>query len=191
MTNSCDSFRNTLRGPGVGILLIFCCNKTLLHISSHSVCRIFETTSRNFAMPFAVLPALLPDIEKIYDIYFSSFTNDEMGALMVKILFPSGISPEFRKHHTAGTIAYLHQSIFQYTWKCVDMETGDIVGMALGDIYLQERSEEERMNNGVPWLQGEEKERAERILTPLHEVRERLWGNHKYICKRRIQRSYY
>jgi hypothetical protein len=134
-------------------------------------------------MPFAVLPALLPDIHNVYDIYFSSFTADTMGSLMVKILFPSGITPEFREQHTAGTLAYLHQSRFQYTWKCVDMETGEIVGMALGDIYLHERSEEERRDHGVPWLTGEDRERAERILGPLHEVRERLWGGHKYICR--------
>ncbi|KAG9237422.1 acyl-CoA N-acyltransferase [Amylocarpus encephaloides] len=132
-------------------------------------------------MGLVVIPALIPDIPKIYDIYFKAFNNEPMAALMVKILFPQGITEDFKKAHAASTLEYWHHAKHQYTCKCVDTDTGEIIGMALGDGYFHERSEEERKDYGVTWLEGSEKERAEKILTPLHEVRERLFGNKKYI----------
>ncbi|KAM0460887.1 hypothetical protein ACHAO4_001683 [Trichoderma viride] len=128
-----------------------------------------------------VLPALIPDIPKVYDVYFNAFQNDQMGKIMLEILFPGVIDDDFKKAHAAGTLAYWHTSPSQYTFKCVDTSTGDIIGMALGDVYLSERSEEERRNQGVPWLLGEQRERAEKILNPLWEVRERLFGGRRYI----------
>lgn len=130
----------------------------------------------------AILPALIPDIEAIYDVYFKAFQTDRMGSLMLDILFPSGVNEEFRKAHTVATAQYWHHSSNQYTYKAVDIATGDIVGMALGDVYMKERSEEERKNPGVEWLQGEQRERAETILNPLWEVREKLFGGRRYIC---------
>lgn len=129
-----------------------------------------------------VLPALIPDIPKVYDVYFNAFQNDQMGKIMLEILFPGVIDDDFKKAHAAGTLAYWHASASQYTFKCVDTSTGDIIGMALGDVYLTERSEEERRNQGVPWLLGEQRDRAEKILNPLWEVRERLFGGRRYIC---------
>lgn len=135
-------------------------------------------------MVYAVLPALVPDIGKVYDAYFASFGNDRMGEIMLRILFPDGVdSDEFRAAHTAGTLAWWHKSDTQYTYKCVDTETGDIVGMGLLDIYLRPRSEDERKNGGVPWLVGEERERAEKVLNPLWEMREKLFGGQPYICE--------
>ncbi|OHW96041.1 putative acetyltransferase [Colletotrichum incanum] len=133
-------------------------------------------------MGYAILPALIPDIEKVYDSYFKAFNGDAMGDIMVKILFPNGVdSEEFRKAHTAGTLSWWHHSECQYTYKCVNTDTGEIVGMALGDIYLKERSEEERKNHGVGWLEGAARERAEAVLNPLHEAREKLFGGRRYI----------
>ncbi len=130
-----------------------------------------------------ILPALIPDIRRVYDIYFAAFEHDLMGRLMLKILFPGILDDGFRDAHAAGTLQYWHSSESQYTLKCVDTETGDIIGMGLGDLYLKERTPEERQNHGVPWLQGEQRERAEKILNPLWEVRERLFGGRPYICK--------
>ncbi|GJN67697.1 GCN5-related N-acetyltransferase (GNAT) domain-containingprotein [Purpureocillium lilacinum] len=128
-----------------------------------------------------ILPALIPDIRRVYDIYFAAFEHDLMGRLMLKILFPGILDDGFRDAHAAGTLQYWHSSESQYTLKCVDTETGDIIGMGLGDLYLKERTPEERQNHGVPWLQGEQRERAEKILNPLWEVRERLFGGRPYI----------
>ncbi|KAK4108053.1 hypothetical protein N656DRAFT_680162, partial [Canariomyces notabilis] len=133
-------------------------------------------------MVHAVLPALIPDIRKVYNVYFGAFGNDGMGEIMLQILFPNGIdSEQFREAHAAGTLSWWHQSDTQYTYKCVDMDTGEIVGMALIDIYIKHRSEEERKNGGVPWLEGEQRERAEKVLNPLWEMRERLFGGQPYI----------
>jgi GNAT superfamily N-acetyltransferase len=138
-------------------------------------------------MVLAVLPALIPDIPRVYEVYFAAFKNEQMGRIMLDILFPNAVtdSPEFRKGHAAATLAYWHTSDVQYTFKVVDTDTGEIVGMALGDIFIRPRSEEERKNLGVPWLQGKERERAEKILNPLWEVREKLFGGRPYICMSR------
>jgi hypothetical protein len=108
-----------------------------------------------------------------------------MGEIMLQILFPAGIdSPEFRAAHAAGTVEWLRKSTTQYTYKCVDMDNGDIVGMGLLDIYTPPgRADEERKFEGVPWLEGEQRERAEKVLQPLWEAREKLLGGQPYICK--------
>ncbi|PNY24500.1 Acyl-CoA N-acyltransferase [Tolypocladium capitatum] len=128
-----------------------------------------------------ILPALIPDISRIYDVYFSAFEHDDMGRLMLKIIFPGILDDRFRQAHTAGTLQYWHSAGNQYTLKCVDTVTGDIIGMGLGDLYIRERSPEERQNLGVPWLEGEQRERAEKILNPLWEAKEKLFGSRPYI----------
>ncbi|KAK0718650.1 hypothetical protein B0T26DRAFT_856340 [Lasiosphaeria miniovina] len=134
-------------------------------------------------MVHAVLPALIPDIRKVYDIYFAAFKGERMGELMLSVLFPDGSvdSEEFRTAHAAGTLSYWHTSDTQYTFKCVDMDSGDVVGMALGDIFIRPRAAEERKNHGVPWLTGEHRARAEKVLNPLWEMREGLFGGQPYI----------
>lgn len=133
---------------------------------------------------YSILPALIPDIEKTYDVYFSAFKGDEMGRIIVDVLFPHGTDdPEFRKTHAAGTLAWWNTCGYQYTYKCVDMETGEIVGMALGDVLIKGRTEEQRQYHSVPWLEGEQKERADAILKPLHDARERLFSDRPHVCK--------
>ncbi|KAJ4328318.1 hypothetical protein N0V84_001189 [Fusarium piperis] len=132
-------------------------------------------------MVLAVCPALIPDIPELYEIYFKAFENDDMGRRMVEILFPQGITPEFKKAHAAGTLAYWHTSNTQFTFKCIDTETGEILGMGLADLVLN--PPEKRENPGVQWLEGKERERAEKILDPLWEARDELVGgqNHIYV----------
>lgn len=136
-------------------------------------------------MGYVVLPALIPDIPRVYDTYFAAFKNDAMGRIMLDILFPNAAidSEDFRRTHVAGTVSYWHTSDVQYTFKCVDTKTGEIVGMGLGDVFLRPRSEAERKNPGITWLEGKERERAERVLNPLWEMRERLFGGRPYICE--------
>jgi hypothetical protein len=135
-------------------------------------------------MPVVVVPALIPDIPRIYEIYFSAFQNDPMGQIMVDILFPSGVaSDDFRKAHAAATLSWWHKSDCQYTMKCVDIGTGEIVAMGLGDGYLKPRTEEERKFSGITWMEGKERERAEAVLQPLAEMREKLFGGRPYICE--------
>lgn len=133
---------------------------------------------------YSILPALIPDIEKTYDVYFSAFKSEKMGRIIVDVLFPGGTDDtEFRKTHAAGTLAWWHTCGMQYTYKCVDMETGEIVGMALGDVLIKGRTDEERKYASVPWLEGEQKERADAILKPLHDAREKLFGGRPHVCE--------
>ena len=130
-----------------------------------------------------VVSALVPDIKRIYDIYFAAFEHEQMAQIMLKILFPGGITDEFRAAHTVNTLAFWNICSYQYTMKCLDLDGGEIVGMLLADLHVKHRSVEERQNFGVPWLEGPEKERAEKVLNPLWEAKEKLWGGRPYICK--------
>lgn len=134
-------------------------------------------------MVLVILPALIPDIRRIYDVYFAAFEHDTVGRLMLNILFPSILESGFRDAHTVGTLQWWHSSDYQYTLKCIDTKTNEIVGMGLGDLYLKERTLEDRHNPGVSWLQGAQRERAEKILNPLWEMREKLFGGRPYICE--------
>ncbi|PKS12364.1 hypothetical protein jhhlp_001664 [Lomentospora prolificans] len=133
-------------------------------------------------MVVSIAPALIPDIEKIYDVYFSAFKNDPMGALMLNVLFPAGFeSEEFRKAHTQATADYWTTADNQYTYKVLDTSTMEIIGMALTDAYFAPRTPEQRANHGVPWLEGAHRAKAEAILNPLWEARERIFGGRPYI----------
>lgn len=134
-------------------------------------------------MGVVVAPALIPDIEKVYDVYFAAFKNEHMASLLLDVLFPSGITPEFRKAHTAATLDWWHKTTTQYTWKVIDTDSNEIIGMILADAFLSKRSEEERAFGGIPWLEGKERERAEAVVKPLWEMREKLWGDRKYVCR--------
>ncbi|KIW10759.1 hypothetical protein PV08_10058 [Exophiala spinifera] len=132
-------------------------------------------------MGVVVAPALIPDIEKVYDCYFEAFKQEPMAAVMLDILFPGGVTEEFRKAHTQATLDWWHKSTTQYTWKVLDTEKDEIIGMILADGFVSERSKEERKYTGLPWLHGQELERAEAVIRPLWEMREKLWGGRPYI----------
>ncbi|KAF2193543.1 hypothetical protein K469DRAFT_745115 [Zopfia rhizophila CBS 207.26] len=126
-------------------------------------------------MGFIVLPALIPDIASVYDVYFTAFKDSPI----LSALFPMGVdSGEFRDAHTAHTRSYWEKSSTQYTLKCVDSETGGIVGMALWDVYV---TPSDWKKGEVDWLSGKEKERAEKLLFPLWDMREKLWDGKRYV----------
>ena len=133
-------------------------------------------------MRTAILSALPPDIKRTYDVFFRSFQDDKMGSIMLDILFPNGITDEFREIHARETAKFWHINKDQYTLKAVDMATADIVGMELLDIYLNERSDEERKYLGIPWLEGEALERANAVIGALWEAHERILGGRRHIC---------
>lgn len=132
-------------------------------------------------MPLAVLPALAPDIPAVYDVYFSAFGGD----IILNALFGGAdvTDPKFRIAHSESTKEWWNHVSHQYTAKCVDTRTNEIVGMAIVELYLQERTEEEYKIPGAVWLEGEAREKAEAILRPLWNMREKLWGGRPYICK--------
>ncbi|KAF1957108.1 hypothetical protein CC80DRAFT_525259 [Byssothecium circinans] len=132
-------------------------------------------------MGYVVLPALIPDIVKVYDVYFAAFADDAI----TKALFPGTpkedmLNPEseFRKTHAKHVLAYWHTSSTQYTLKCIDTETNEIVGMGLLDVYI---TPSEWKKGGLLWLQGEERERAEALLEPMWNAREKLFDEERYV----------
>ncbi|KAL5116375.1 hypothetical protein ACEQ8H_005723 [Pleosporales sp. CAS-2024a] len=132
-------------------------------------------------MGFVVLPALVPDISAVYDVYFAAFKDNAV----TKALFPSATAADmtdsgsaFRKAHTAHTQQYWPTDATQYTLKCVDSQTGQIVGMALWDIYL---TTSQWRRGDISWLSGHQREHAEALISPLWHAREKLWLHQKYI----------
>ncbi|KAK5629194.1 hypothetical protein RRF57_004909 [Xylaria bambusicola] len=105
-------------------------------------------------MVLIVLPALIPDIRRIYETYFSAFENDEMGSIIFKILFPQTIDEQFKEAHAVGTLQWWHGCDYQYTMKVVDTDTAEIIGMGLGDILVKPRTLKERENHGAPLAGG-------------------------------------
>ncbi|KAK1458987.1 acetyltransferase [Colletotrichum melonis] len=136
-------------------------------------------------MGLTVLPALIPDIPQVYDAYFAAFK----GSVILDILFPTGIDEAFREGHTKHTVEYWHKTSTQYTIKCVDVETGEVVGMALWDAFLKERTPEEYRSPGAVWLQGEQRARADELINPLSAAKEKLWAGRKYVLKPEHQRK--
>jgi hypothetical protein len=131
-------------------------------------------------MVLTVLPATIPDIREVYNIYFSAFKDEPI----LPLLFPGGhTSDEFRAGHAAHTADYWKLSPLEHTIKCVDTDSGNIVGMATWGVYWRERTEEEWKRPEFSWLQGKDREKAERLLYPLWDVKDRLWGGRKYICE--------
>ncbi|KAF1994959.1 hypothetical protein P154DRAFT_360662 [Amniculicola lignicola CBS 123094] len=132
-------------------------------------------------MPYTILPALIPDIPAVYTCYFSAFASTPL----VSALFPSATTSDlldatssFRQAHTASVISYWNTSSTQYTLKCIDTTTGDIIGMALWDVYV---TPSDWKRGELNWLTGKERERAEALVMPLWEKREKFWDGRRYL----------
>lgn len=128
-------------------------------------------------MPFAVLPALVPEITPVYDVYFEAFK----GQKMMEFIFPSGVSRQAHKH---GTTLWWHQDTVGHTIKCVDSETGDIVGMASWEVYWRPGKENGwKKPPGAIWLKGEDRTKSETVLMPSWNMREKLVGGQKHLSE--------
>ena len=102
---------------------------------------------------------------------------------MLEILFPGGITKEFRKTHAIETAKFWHHNDVQYTMKAIDTDTGDIIGMILFDLYFRDSSKEERKYHGIPWLEGKQRERADKVIGALHDMHEKIWGGRRHLGK--------
>lgn len=131
-------------------------------------------------MTFVVLPATIPDIEEVYDVYFEAFKDE----LVTEILFPWDITDkEFRTGHTKHTLDYWHKDALQYTYKCIDVESGKIVGMSLWDVNWKEKDASERELPSVDWLQGVQKERAQEFIRAFWQRKEEAIGGKEHVCE--------
>ncbi|KAF2468424.1 uncharacterized protein BDR25DRAFT_372913 [Lindgomyces ingoldianus] len=110
-------------------------------------------------MGFVALPALIPDIAAVYDVYFEAFRYTSILSALFSLATASDLTSsgsEFRKAHIAHTLSYC--------------ETGSVMGMTLWDVYVHPNNWKKE---GVAWLEEKEKVRAERLPSPLWEARER------------------
>ncbi|KAH8677927.1 acyl-CoA N-acyltransferase [Xylariales sp. PMI_506] len=126
-------------------------------------------------MPYAVLPSLLPDITPTYDVYFAAFKGEKI----LKYLFPGGVD---RQAHRHGTTLWLHHDRNGYTIKCVDSDTGKVVGMATWEVFWRPgKVEGWHKPKGAEWLKGDHKKKAEIVLMPLWEKRDQFFGGRKHV----------
>ncbi|KAI0019415.1 acyl-CoA N-acyltransferase [Xylariomycetidae sp. FL0641] len=126
-------------------------------------------------MPWVVLPAQIRDVEPVYDVYFAAFKDEPV----LGFLFPGGVD---RKAHTEGTIQWWNHDPNGYTIKCVDTDTGKIVGMASWDIFWKPGPESGWPKpEGAVWLEGDARKKAESVLMPLWDMHEKLFGKHRHV----------
>jgi hypothetical protein len=128
-------------------------------------------------MPLAALPAQICDIDAVYDVYFKAFEHEPV----LGFLFPGGVD---RKAHAEATKQFWNVDPNGYHIKCVDTDTGKIVGMASWEIYWKPGEEGEWENpGGAFWLEGKEREKADSVLVPIFNMHEKLLGKHRHVCK--------
>ncbi|KAI0163015.1 acyl-CoA N-acyltransferase [Pestalotiopsis sp. NC0098] len=126
-------------------------------------------------MPFAVVPMLVPDISSVYDVYFEAFKN----AQIMEFLFPGGIDRQAHKH---GTTLWLHHDQNGYTIKCVDSDSGTVVGMAQYEIFWRPGKDTLwKKPKGAEWLKGDKRKKAETVLIPNWTMRDKLFGGRRHV----------
>ncbi|RYP70863.1 hypothetical protein DL769_004838 [Monosporascus sp. CRB-8-3] len=126
-------------------------------------------------MPLIVLPALEAELEPFYDVWFAAFK----GQAVVSVLFPEGADRKVQ-------IQYIRQGWGQvgHPIKCVDTNAGDIVGMAIWEIFWRPSEENGwEKPDRIPWLSGEDWDKAEGVILPMWDMREKLFGKRRHVCE--------
>ena len=126
-------------------------------------------------MTLVVLPALDAELEPLYDVWLAAFKDQPA----VSILFPEGAD---RK----AQVELVRQSWGDtgYPIKCVDTETGEIVGMATWEIFWRSSDDSGWKNPGcIPWLTAEDWNKAKEVVLPMWDVREKLFGKRRHVCE--------
>ena len=142
-------------------------------------------------MPLVVLPAQPCDIaypNKIYDVFFDAFTSPMH--MLIPILFPQMDvkSEAFRKEHDTHAFEFASSPAarFQYPIKCIDTETGDVVGTAIFEVYWRPRTpaEWDPAKDKAEWLPAgsQERKRADDLIGELTRTRANIFGGRRYIC---------
>lgn len=131
-------------------------------------------------MPLTILPVTIPETRAAYDAYFAAFEGD----LILDVLFPGGhTSEEFRAGHTGHAVDWAQKADKQHLLKCLDTDTGKIVGFATWDLFWKPREYDEyKAPTEVAWLTGKEREKAEAILCPLWKSHEDIWAGRPHVC---------
>lgn len=125
-------------------------------------------------MPLAVLPALIQDCSEVTDVHLAAFKDEPI----MDFLYPGGIDVAA---HKKGTAEWWNHDKFGHHVKCVDTETGKVVGMADWDIFWRPGDAFQKPD-GIPWLTGDDKMRCERVLEPMWDMHVKLFGQRRHIC---------
>lgn len=169
------------------VILLFVLKNRRIPVSGHTTTNLHlaQVFPRNtllslVKMPFAVVPMLVPDISSVYDVYFEAFKN----AQIMEFLFPGGIDRQAHKH---GTTLWLHHDQNGYTIKCVDSDSGTVVGMAQYEIFWRPGKDTLwKKPKGAEWLKGDKRKKAETVLIPNWTMRDKLFGGRRHVCKSSI-----
>ncbi|RYP65019.1 hypothetical protein DL771_008516 [Monosporascus sp. 5C6A] len=126
-------------------------------------------------MPLIVLPALEAELEPFYNVWFAAFK----GQAVVSVLFPGGADRKVQ-------IQYIKQGWGQvgHPIKCVDTDTGEIVGIAIWEILWRPGEENGwEKPDRIPWLSGEDWDKAKGVILPMWDMREKLFGKRRHVCE--------
>ncbi|KAL7623662.1 hypothetical protein AAE478_005214 [Parahypoxylon ruwenzoriense] len=126
-------------------------------------------------MPLVVLPAQPSDVKSMHDVYFAAFKDEPV----MKFLFPGGV--DRASYDIMVRDSWAHDTSICPV-KCVDTSTGDIIGMATWEIYWRPgEGNKWKKPAGVTWLSGEEREKAEKVIMPMYNMRDELFGGRRHV----------
>ncbi|KAK7977956.1 GNAT family protein [Apiospora saccharicola] len=123
-------------------------------------------------MAFVVLPALIPEIAEVYDVYFAAFKDEPI----LEYYYPNGIN---HNEHRQRVLDGWNLDPDSYTLKCVEPATGHIVGMAVFEVQWRKGSS--RPRGASESLEGWERQRLQTVLDALNNKREELMGERKHV----------
>lgn len=134
-----------------------------------------------------VVPAHEHDIDQLMEVQFSAFENDPIHGF----LYPGDhFSPTVRKDAGVRTIKAWREDPNIHFMKCVDQNTGRILGFAKWNFYLTERDYEEYSKRPVvDWTTGRQKEIMENFFNANAAMRVKVWGGKPHIGKRSPKRD--
>jgi len=129
-----------------------------------------------------VVAAEEQDIDRLMEVQFSAFENDPIHEL----LYPGDhFSPAVRKTAGERTLKTCRENPDTHFVKCVQRDTGLILGFAKWEFHLTERPYEEYSKRPVAdWTTGRRKEITEIFLNANAAMREKVWGGKPHIGKR-------
>ena len=120
-------------------------------------------------------------MNRLMEIQFSAFEGDPYH----HALYPGDeYSPAVRAEAGERTITEWRDDPFIHFIKCVDRQSGVILGYARWSLFDKERSREQWANRPpIDWCTGRQKKIAESFLYASLAMREKTWEGRPHCCK--------
>ncbi|KAK2737890.1 hypothetical protein FQN57_007341 [Myotisia sp. PD_48] len=129
-------------------------------------------------MGLKLSPVVESDIGEMMEVFFRAFDGDPM----LDVLFPGGNTPAVRDAGGKRCWKDWNSDPATSVTKCVDTETGAILGWAQWNVYTQERPEEQwKAKVEVTWNEGRGKEICTTILDAMGSMRQKVWQGKPFI----------